>query len=241
MAPARKTSGIIMTPDQETENLSAVVAMLNDFRGREFDWDGTRRYGAVDAVKLRRLATAWTETLDDPDRLSTDIQRMKLSRKDRDDLERFTKQIKVRVGLDGALVLVDYEPHPWDEAALQFTRLLRNPQRIRLGGPCRGRTRGEDCGKWFLKKTARQAIFCCRKCAGNAAKAYERKRIREQMLKRAKKAIEDYPTRANCWRDLNWKDYAVKAKYRLSKKFLTQAVNRGWLAPPESRRVIKVR
>lgn len=75
MARASKLRGIIMTADEEIEKLRAMVAMLNDVSGCQSDWDGTKRYGQSDVVKVRRLVSAWVAMLDDADRSSTDIHK----------------------------------------------------------------------------------------------------------------------------------------------------------------------
>lgn len=234
MARSRKIiEGITMTAAEEFQNLRNLVAMLNDLTGPEHDWD-RKRYGQREAIKVRRLVTAWSDLLENATGSNIDVRKMKLHREDRLDLERFTKGIRVGIQANGTLCLLEYYSHAYDEAALQFMRLLRNSQRFRLAGPCPGVTRDKECGKWFVKKTKRRAIFCSRRCAANAAKAHERARNREKKLNRARLALREYPTRAECWRNLDWKEYAVRAKYRVSKRFLTEAVNRGWLVPPSN-------
>lgn len=233
---------IVMEPIEEEYNLRKIVSMLNDDEGPEMIYDakGQRRknYEPRHVVRLRRLVRAWSDMMLALRDSGPDITKMKLTRKDREELEHFTKNLQVRHERDGSRYLVDYYPSPEDEALVQFTRLLNNSQRDRLGGPCPNIRKGnKPCNKWFIKKTKREAVFCSTRCAGNAMQARKRKRVREEMIKRAQEAINEYPKRAACWKELDWKTFAVEAGFRVSKKFLTECVGSGELTAPEEGRL----
>jgi hypothetical protein len=214
----QKQLRFLMTEPEELGNLYSVVSMLNDESGAEADWDG-KNYGQNDAIKLRRLVRALPES-------AYAIWTLKLAPSDRADLEKFTQKIRVRFEQNGSLSIIDHLSNPYDPASMQFTRLIRNSRRAHLDGPCR------KCGRWYVKETLRHREFCSRKCAGGATKANERARKYRAKLQKAERLIRGYTTRANCWKGLNWKEYVVVKEPSISKKFLTIAVNRGELIPP---------
>lgn len=184
-------SGFVMTPAEEDENLAVVVAMLNDDSGSEEDWQG-KSYGHNDVVTLRRLVRAWQDAVSASDDFEPLIWKLALSSEDRSRLERFTKSLQVYFSSDLTMRVHDASPSPYDPAAIQFTRLIRNSQNWRLCSPCPGVTNDEVCGRWFLRKDRHERKFCQRKCAANAAKAGERARNHKATLKRAANAITDY-------------------------------------------------
>ena len=210
---------VVMTPAEELQNLKETVAMLNDTSDRMHDWQG-KNYGYDDAVRLRRLVLAWVAS-------GRDRRNMKLSKQDREKLESFTGRIRVTTAPNGMLVVIDFYPHPYDSAAINFTRLIRNSQRARLRGPC------VQCGLWYISKTQKETLYCSRKCAGGAAKAKERKRRRDGVMKKVRQAIENYETRPARFAEMPWKEFVRKAVPGVSKKFLTMAVRNGELLPPK--------
>lgn len=211
---------VAMGQEEESENLLAVVAMLNNADLQRDDWQG-KRYGHEDAVRLRRMVLAWQA------HSSPDVRRMQLTREDRATLERFTTGLRISTQPDGSLEVSPVGAHGWDEAAFQFTRFLGNQQRYRLGGPCPG-----DCGRWFIRKT-RRGTFCSRQCAGNAVAARKRQSTREKKIERATKAIANYPKRPKRFQHLGWKEYVSQAEPKISKRFLTLAVRTGELSEPK--------
>jgi hypothetical protein len=217
-------SGVVMSPNEERENLENLVAMLSDKSGPEKDWQA-KSHAHRDVVKLRRLVHAWKKA-------GRDYRKAKFNPKDKTDLEQFVKGIQFFLDRDGNLRLVDcYTTNaPYDPAAIQFTRLLRNSQRARLDGPC------PNCGNWFAKKTLRKSIFCSRKCAGTATKAAERERKRNKKLERARQALRNYRTRPARFANLAWQEWVTQAEPTISKKFLTTAANSGDLKPPKKGR-----
>jgi hypothetical protein len=184
-------SGFVMTPAEEDENLAAVVAMLNDDSGSEEDWQG-KSYGHDDVVTLRRLVRAWQDAVSTSDDSVPFIWKLALSSEDRSRLERFIKSLQVYFRSDLTMRVHDGSPTPYDPAAIQFTRLIRNSQNWRLCRPCPGVTNDEVCGRWFLRQDRHERKFCQRKCAANAAKAEERARNHKATLKKAANAITDY-------------------------------------------------
>lgn len=113
------------------------------------------------------------------------------------------------------------------EAALSmFVTLIIHPELDKFAGPC------ARCSKFYLKNSARQKVYCSRRCGAyrNALLATRRRREKEHRdwLEKASKAIAAWtPSRA--WQD--WKRY-VTAKTGLTGRFLTRAVNNGELVPP---------
>jgi hypothetical protein len=186
-----KPSGFVMTPAEEDENLAVVVAMLNDDSGSEEDWQG-KSYGHDDIVTLRRLVRVWQNAIRSPDDSVPLIWKLALSREDRRRLERFAKSLQVYFSSDLTMRVLDAYPSPYDPAAIQFTRLIRNSQNWRLCGPCPGITNDKICGRWFLRGDRHERKFCQGRCAANAAKADERARKHDATLERAANAITDY-------------------------------------------------
>jgi len=208
--------------ENPSEVLESVAAALN--LGERAD----PRLDAPAHASLLRTVRAW--------KAAEDLFSMKLSRNRAATSRQFRhywetmKPLYVPIGRRLRFSLVPAGGKSRDIVAEYFTRLILCSQCEKLGGPCR------NCGEWFVKKTMREnRMFCSQKCAGTATKAAERERKRNKKLERARQAIKDYPTRAACWRDLDWKQYAVQAKYGVSMKFLTVAVNQGELKPPKAK------
>ncbi|MGO9650232.1 MAG: hypothetical protein ACLPOO_19545 [Terriglobales bacterium] len=214
----------VFTPEEESENLTACVGLANDFS--ETTWEG-KRHGPDDARQFRRLLHAHQEWRGAGSR---NIAAIRLDPKDRHALERYTKRIHVSV-LPNGTFSIDY-PTPWNEALLQFTRLLNNHQFALLGGPCRNRKQHNGQDFWFIRKTHRPSVFCSRHCAGDATKAAERQRAYNNKIEKAKLALRNYPKRPPRFKGLGWKEYLMEAEPSLSKKFLTMAVDSGHLVPP---------
>src|ERR1035438_9592225 len=86
MARRRISSYVVMSPNEEPENLETLVAMLNDESGPEKDWQG-KSYAHRDVVKLRRIVHAWKKA-------GRDYRKAKFGPKDRSDLARFAEGIR---------------------------------------------------------------------------------------------------------------------------------------------------
>lgn len=120
---------------------------------------------------------------------------------------------------------------PRGVARTAFALLMNDPDLNLLGGPC------DRCGRYFKKKRANHKLYCDRDCAhlASAAKSTNERlqRDREDKLKRAKLRIAQ-------WQDLKrkpkigWKKWIVIAAPDLSVSFLTRAVNKGDLIPPNT-------
>lgn len=114
-----------------------------------------------------------------------------------------------------------------DFAAIQFVRLITNPEWDRLGGPC------PKCDFWYVKKTRRQSTYCSRKCAGNATKTKQRRLQHSRDLDRVQKAIKNYRTRPARFKNLDWMEYVCRAEDGITKNWLTMEVNKGELRSPK--------
>jgi hypothetical protein len=119
------------------------------------------------------------------------------------------------------------EPEPGRDFALQlFVNFLTHRSCQRLGGPC------PRCGRYYIRRTVRQRVYCSRKCAKDTtAVAATTKRLQAKKaadLQCAANAVAEWETTR---RRQDWKRF-VKARCRLSFHFLTRAVNEGTLQPP---------
>ena len=108
-----------------------------------------------------------------------------------------------------------------DHALFYFMTIVVNPHWHRLGGPC------ARCGNYYIKRTARQKVYCSRRCGEikTALIAIQRKRREEYLAKvrRAQQAIDKWGTarrRTDC---KAW----VSQQTKLTKKWLTRAANNG--------------
>ena len=117
---------------------------------------------------------------------------------------------------------------PQEQAMEYFLWLVVNPNWSLLGGPC------PQCGIYFLKHSLRHNVYCSRKCSGSftAAAAMRKRRELERQddIRCIKSAIFEYRQRRI--RD-DWKDWVAR-RVPISKKMLTQAVDKDWIEPPPS-------
>ncbi len=120
-----------------------------------------------------------------------------------------------------------------DEPRLVFMELLVNPLRDNLSaGPC-GR-----CGKYYLKSRTNQKSYCGRRC-GSIASA--KKSTRERLDKEHRHKLEQAQAAIQEWNALKrhpvtgWKQWASKRVPGITPKFITRAVNKGELIPPNER------
>lgn len=223
----------VLSEYEEQDNLNAVVKMLNDHSGPEDNWNG-KMYDSEDAARLRRLVIAWMQY----ECNFHDFFLGGIEPGDRDAMERLFKGIGAQVNrATGTLRIIDNYPatrgvkNPrYDEAAIQFNRLLNNSQHALLGGPCRY----EKCQKWFVKKTRRSSFYCSRKCGGNDRKGDDRTNERVKKLEDVQQAIQNYEAARGRGRfaNLGWKEY-VRQATGVSKKWLTCALIKCDIVPPE--------
>jgi hypothetical protein len=116
-----------------------------------------------------------------------------------------------------------------DHALTHFMDLIVNPQWHKLGGPC------HRCGKYYIKKTARQKAYCSRRCGSVAtALATTRRKRREERAHKLRKAEEAIGRLATVRIRLPWKKW-VSAETKITEKWLTRAVNLGDLGEPAKR------
>lgn len=121
----------------------------------------------------------------------------------------------------------DFNPRSWkDHALTHFMDLIVNPRWHMLGGPC------ARCGKYYVKKTARQKAYCSRRCGSVAtAAATTRKRREEAHAEKVREAQAAVDELTKIRTRLPWKHW-VSARTKVTVKWLTRAVNRGELRMP---------
>lgn len=117
------------------------------------------------------------------------------------------------------------------ETVVLFAALTLNSDWEKLGGPC------PRCDQYFIRKTAKQIIYCARRCATQAtaieATIRAREEERREKLERAKKAQAEWQKRVAQGREKKgWKEFVNTREPDITAKFLTRAVNNGELFPP---------
>jgi hypothetical protein len=235
-----RSFGIELAPVQQKENLENVVAMLNDQPSRQRDWRGKTylyTFDQEDVTKLRRWVRSWQKANASVETVSALRALAKeLSKEDRSELERFLEGVRVFMLPNGTLAIEDHIPRGrgqrYNLAAIEFTRLLRNPRRIFLAGPCL------SCERWYIRKYIKEkpgsSRYCSNRCKGNFRKAKRRNATKAKLLEEIRKAISRYkqlPTNHR-YRENGWAAFVTEAT-RTTKKYLTQAINRGELVPPK--------
>jgi hypothetical protein len=176
--------------------------------------------------ELRRLVTAWQKSGPNlAEMLGVDRAleaRVKHGR---------TLLVPTRTGKGHLLWLpspAGFDASSWkDQALAHFMDLIVNPQWHKLGGPC------ARCGKYYVKKTARQKAYCSRRCGSMNTAMASTKRKREEersdKMRRAQAAADKWaPTGTR----QPWKRW-VSMQTEITVKWLTRAVNRGDLRSPE--------
>jgi hypothetical protein len=207
MTRARKSS---LFYEPGLDQLQFIVRMLND---------------EIKGVEVRRLVTAWKES--GPNLLELWLKFPEL--KEKMTPGRFFIH---PYGIGGQIMnlpngAVNPGPTSPEAALAMFTSLILHPQLEAFGGPCK------RCSKYYLRRTTRQTVYCSRQC-GAATNAALHTRVRrenehKEKLNMARKAIADWtPSRTN----REWKR-RVALKSKVTVKWLTRALNKGELAPPE--------
>jgi len=119
-----------------------------------------------------------------------------------------------------------------ENARLAFLALLLFPGRDWLSErPC------ARCDRYYFRKTARQKVYCSRKCGkdGTAAFATRQRLAAEHELK-LKVASQEAQIWASARTKDDWKTWVCKRpsgrREGLTPKFLTRAVNKGELTEP---------
>jgi hypothetical protein len=109
-----------------------------------------------------------------------------------------------------------------------FVLIIINPCWSKFGGRC------QRCKRYLLQKTAKLRIYCSARCSHHATAmactTKRRQRQHQEKLMRAQQAIDRWGTgQAN----IAWQKRVAENDPGLTARFLTRAVNRGDLRPPE--------
>jgi hypothetical protein len=118
------------------------------------------------------------------------------------------------------------------EVRLVFIDLLINPLRDKLSeNPC------ARCDNYYLKKTARQKVYCSRKCGKDGTAAFAtKKRWEKQHANKLRVAAEEAQKWITAVTKLDWKQWVSRQKAgrnaEITPKFLTRAINKGEITPP---------
>ena len=137
----------------------------------------------------------------------------------------------------GAAYLINYAPArpwtAWDRAWQCFVWLITDPELDRFAGPCK------RCKQYFVRKTAKQSVYCSQRCASMhtalEATIQGRRRAHENKLAIAQKAIDEWQKLASAGRTRkDWKKFtaAYDPAAEITTKFLSRAANNGELQPP---------
>lgn len=119
-----------------------------------------------------------------------------------------------------------------DEARLMFLHFLIHPLRERLcKEPC------VRCARYYVKKTARQKVYCSRRCSRDGTAAFATKsRLREERDHKLRIASEEARNWISARTDKDWKTWVASRKSAkrvgITPKFLTRAVNNSELQAP---------
>jgi hypothetical protein len=115
----------------------------------------------------------------------------------------------------------------WDFACSKFLHLVMDPECHKFGGPC------PYCGKFFVRKTAKEKRYCSKGCAHKAAAkaSTQRLRYREHELKvaRTREVIEKWSQGS---RKMDWISWVTSNVPEISKTWLTRAINRNEITSP---------
>jgi uncharacterized Zn finger protein (UPF0148 family) len=134
--------------------------------------------------------------------------------------------------------LDDHGSTPDEEAARFFLTLIWNSENEKLRGPCAG------CGRYYIRRTAGNTTYCSRSCGtrATAIAATMRKRAseHEDKLRRARAAIEEFARQQHKAKherkrrtNTEWKEWVSTLEPEITRNFLTRAVNKGELKPPQ--------
>ena len=81
-------------------------------------------------------------------------------------------------------------PYPAKQSAFQhaygvFTQFVLHPKRAQLDGPCRRK----GCGRFFLRETAHQKVYCTARCASRDSAVLAMRRKRQAQKDERKEAV----------------------------------------------------
>lgn len=125
---------------------------------------------------------------------------------------------------------------PEDHALREFMVLITNPQWETLGGPCR------RCGKFFIKESNRLRVYCSKSCGSRvtafSAVQKQRQTQKQEKIRLAVEAIEKWQRTSQ---RIDWKDWVAShaklttSRTQLTTRWITRAVNQGYIQPPSRR------
>ena len=120
-------------------------------------------------------------------------------------------------------------------ARVMFVGFTLNPETDKLGGPC------PRCEKYFIRKTAKQSVYCSHRCASQATAIKRTLEIRQERhahkLDVAKEAIAKWNKLSRQHRTRQgWKEYVAgyDPDAEITTRFLTRAVNQNALQAPST-------
>ncbi len=209
--------------EPSTDELERIVDVLNDDQ-----WALLLEPSGM-ASELRRLIVLWQES--GPNTRKLFNAQAELLHEAFEKLyfhPIFTKTGRAHIAMSEA---GEIAPTAKGRALQMFMSLILNPCWDRLGGPC------ARCGRYYLKKTIRQKVYCSRSCGSlaTARKSTLRGRAVEHndKLRRAVEAMRQWSTART---KLDWKQWVSIKEPGISQKFLTRAVNKGELKAPAKAR-----
>jgi len=127
-------------------------------------------------------------------------------------------------------------PYPGKRSAHQqaygaFLQFILHPEFDRLNGPCRSK----KCGRFFLRESSHQKVYCTSRCASleTAVIAMQRKRLAQKELK--KRAVEAAIVKYKRNRQRSdWRLY-VESETGVTKRTLEGWVKTGFIEAPSGR------
>jgi hypothetical protein len=133
-----------------------------------------------------------------------------------------------------------FSPHgdPQDlnsDARARFMMITLSPDWNKFGGPCR------RCDKYFIRKTAKQSVYCSHRCASQDTAIKRTAEVRREQrlhkLNAAKEAIIEWEKLCKRGRvKKGWKEWvaAYNPHAEITTRFLTHAVNQSALQAPST-------
>jgi hypothetical protein len=145
-----------------------------------------------------------------------------------------TLYLPTRTGRAHLALLPTGDPHDAKNVArVMFARFTLNPETDKLGGPC------PRCEKYFIRKTAKQSVYCSHRCASQATAIKRTIEIRQEQhdkkLEIAREGIIEWEKLRRKRRvKEGWKEWvaAYNPAAEITTRFLTRAVNQGTLQAP---------
>lgn len=144
-------------------------------------------------------------------------------------MRRFDLQFPKIITWDGKLIMQGIHKEPYWRARELLTVLVNHPQQDKLAGPC------PRCGRYFVKKTAKQKVYCSRNCGTGASAAIStRKRRQQERAEKLFRAVQSNAQWSTSRSPKSWKDFVAAQHPDITPKWLTRAVRRGELKEPNA-------